>query len=184
MASTKAIRSALKVLSLNFAGEVSTAKTQLWAAALEDVSDEQLEAAIPEVIKTHRGEFIPPVAVVRDAAGANAALAVDADRILRDIGRAGSHNATAGFSGPSAVKVTEEFGTAVGEAYALAGGGSALFAENETTREIARRDFRRALAQESRITRTPEAYRLNPPKTAPALAAPERKALKAGAPDA
>ena len=169
MATRKAIRTALKLLSVNFAGGVSDERTQLWAIALEDVSDEQLARAVPEVIRTHRGEFIPPIAVIRDAAGANLEGAVDAEGLLRQIAATGSHSATAGFCGPSAQRVVQGFGAAIGEAYAMAGGGSCLFANEETTRAIASRDFRKALGAVGRVHRIPDQYRIGPVRAQRAL---------------
>ena len=145
MASRKAVRAALKLLALNFAGDVTPERTQLWAAALEDVSDEQLARAVPEVIRTHRGEFIPPVAIVRDAAGANDAPPADTAAVIRRIDRLGAYGPQSGWQAPSVETVGAEMGGEAAEAYAAVGGGSRLLSDNPTTREIAERDFAKEL---------------------------------------
>lgn len=143
MASADAVTKALSVLAVNFAGDVTAEKVKLWVAALDDVSDADLARGVASVVKTHRGEFLPPVAVIR--AAARPAGSLDSERVLVLLDKAGSYNPATGWTPPRVELVRDRFGDAVAEAYGMAGGGSRLFASNPTTREIAARDFAEAL---------------------------------------
>lgn len=138
----------MRVFSRNFAGEVTKEKCALYHAALKDVEDAQLEEAAVRVIKEHRGEFIPTVAVVRDAAGANTrGVAIDLDRMLAAISALGEYHVDSGrYRYPSPGRVEAALGPAVAEAYGEAG-SALLFASSDVTREIAQRDFLRALTR-------------------------------------
>lgn len=141
----------MKILARNFAGEVTAEKCGLYHAALADVSDEQLDAAVVRIIKTHRGEFVPPVAVVRDAAGANQAPAIEVSVLTQRIRELGLYYADIGrWYAPSAERVGAALGASVARAYGVAGAGL-LFSDSDTTREIAERDFGRALAYEVQV---------------------------------
>lgn len=148
MASTKAVYASLKMLSHNFAGTVTDEKVELWEAALESVSDEALLRAVPKAIATHKGDFIPPVAVIREAAGANATPVIDYERIQRQIGALGSYNPNCGWMYPGVENVREALGDAVASAYAACG-AKRLFADDEIGRSIAEREFRRELEVQS-----------------------------------
>ncbi len=147
MASELAIEKVMRILSRNFAGDVSVEKCKLYHAALHDVDDEQLERGVVRVIKEHRGEFIPPVAVIRDACGANARPALDVESLLTKIGRHGSQGHTRWFP-PRAETIAPHFPASVVRAYAEVG-STVLFSDNPLTREIAYRDFARALRSAS-----------------------------------
>src|SRR5689334_22121732 len=67
MASRGAVTAALKLLSRAFSGDVDPARAETYAAALEDLSDDELARATTIVIKTYLGAFIPPPAVIIDA---------------------------------------------------------------------------------------------------------------------
>lgn len=145
MASRQAVSTALKLLSRAFAGVVDATRVEVYGAALEDLTDEQIATATALVIRTHTGEFIPPPAVLRKAI-APATPAVDASAILRQIEKLAIYNANSGMIYPPVVVVRQELGEAIGYAYAAAG-GPLLFAEDETGRSIAQRDFQRALRE-------------------------------------
>ena len=142
MASRKQVTDSLMVLAANFSGAVTAEKVKLWVIALGDVSDADLCRAVAHVVKTYQREFLPPVAVIRAAAAAGG---TDAEALLCRIDLAGSYNPQTGWTPPRLEAVRQQFGDAVAEAYGLAGGGSRLFASNETTRDIAARDFAEAL---------------------------------------
>ena len=146
MATRQAVLATLTMLAREYAGTVTEEKADLWLAALEDVSDVALAAAVATVIKTHTGGFIPPVAVIREAAGANALPAIDAGRLLREIDRLGEHNPATGWQSPSVEVVRQIKGDAVADAYAAAGGPERLFEGGATTREIAAREFAQEMA--------------------------------------
>ena len=151
MATRKAVMATLTMLAREYAGTVTEEKADLWLAALEDVSDRVLALAVAKVIRTHTGGFIPPVALLREAAGANALPVIDAERILRDIDRLGSHNPATGWQSPRVERVREVMGASVAAAYAEAGGPSRLFADSATTRDIAAREFAASLTAEVQI---------------------------------
>lgn len=145
MASNKAVGQALAILATNFSGQVTSEKVKLWIGALKDVEDEALNNAVGHVIRTHTGDFLPSVAVIREAAGANHQEPVDIERTIRLIERMGSYNPVTGWSPPRVGDVKEHIGGAIAEAYAWV--GSRLFSPNTTTREIAERDFAKALTE-------------------------------------
>ncbi len=145
MATSKAVLSALKMLSRAFAGVVDPERVELYRVALDDLSDEQLAAATVIVIRTHTGEFIPPPAVLRKAV-APAPVAIDVAGIVRQIEKLAAYTPGAGMQYPAVRTVREELGESVGYAYAAAG-GARLFAEDATTRSIAAREFQRAMTE-------------------------------------
>jgi len=147
MASRRAVSAALKMLALTFAGDVSGERVDLYAAALEDVTDGALAAATLQLVKTHKGEWIPVPAVIREAAGVDALPDIDA--LIRRIDRLGEPNPGYGWLSPDVETVRMAMGDAVADAYADVG-AERLFADQATTRDIARHDFRRALALAAR----------------------------------
>lgn len=144
MASRKAALAALTLLSRAFAGEVSGEKADVYAAAVEDLTDEQLMTATARVIKTRTDDFLPPPAVILEAAGANVEPVLDAERILREIEAAGTYTPS-GWSNLRERQVRERFGDVIADAYSEAGCGTRLFSSNETTRDIAFREFQLGL---------------------------------------
>ena len=149
MATARGGEAALKLLATNFAGEVTVEKVKVWGAALGDVTDEQLGAAIPHIIKTHTGDFIPPVGVIREACGANDHAPIDTAAVIRRIDQLGEYSAHVGWCAPRVERVRAELGDAVADAYGAVGGGSRLFCDDETGRTIAERDFMLALRSET-----------------------------------
>lgn len=138
----------MRVFSRNFAGDVTKEKCRLYHAALHDVDDEQLDGAVAHLIKEHRGEFIPTVAVVRDAIGANhRGGAIDAEATLRLISGLGEYHVDSGrWRYPTRARILLALGEGIADAFGEAGGAALLFSGNDLTREIATRDFVRGLA--------------------------------------
>lgn len=153
MATLEGTAAALKVLGRAFAGVVDKAKVDVYFAALEDLSDADLMHAVTVVVKTHTGEFIPPPAVLRKAV-APAAPVVDSAGLIRQIERLSHYSPAAGMSYPPVQVVYDRLGAQTAYAYAAAG-GPRLFSENETTRDIAAREFAKACVEAS--TRPAEA---------------------------
>lgn len=172
MASTKAVYASLKMLAHNFAGDVTREKAELWDAALRDVPDEALAVAIPKVIATHTGSFLPPVAVVRDAAGVNSQPVLDFEVALTRISDLGYHNPNRGWIYPRVQEVRSKLGDLIGDAYALAG-GQRIFADDEVSRSIAQREFRQELNRQAQ-SRGLLALPPGPPQLSPSDAAQER----------
>lgn len=145
MASKKAVSAALAVLSRAFAGEVGREKLVVYHDSLADVGDAELAAAAMAVVRTYAGPFIPPPAVLRDAAGANAP-AVDVERVAAEVARLGVYNPN-GWCLPSIRVVRERMGEAIAAAVADVG-ISRVCSSSELTRSIALQEFRRALHTE------------------------------------
>lgn len=148
MASRLAVTAALKMFSLTFAGDVTAERITLYVAALDDVTDHQLERATVELVKCHRGEWIPTPATIRAAAlPPRWEPAIDTEELLRHIDRLGTYLPAAGWQSPRVERVRAVMGDVIASAYADAGGPSRCFADDETTRRIALRDFQLALRQ-------------------------------------
>jgi hypothetical protein len=145
MASRRAVVAALKMFSLTFAGDVSDERIDLYAAALEDVTDNALKAATTQLVKTHRGEWIPVPAVIREAAGANAKPRVDVAGILKQLHALVDYNPVSGHSAPRVETVRRRISDGVADAYGAIGGGDRLLMSDGTTRAIAERDFAKEL---------------------------------------
>ena len=145
MASVDAVTVALKSLGRAFAGTVDAERIALYYAALDDIEDADLLRATAALIKTHTGEFIPPPSHIRRAAGANRPVAVDVAAVTRAIEKLGIYNPNVGMIYPDIGAVRERLGDAIAYAYASAG-GTRLFADNDTTRDIATREFANAIA--------------------------------------
>ena len=173
MATRRAVMTALKMFALTFAGDVSDERIDLYFAALDDVSDDALAAATLQLVRTHRGEWIPTPATIRDAAGANTLPVIDAGRLLREIDRLGEYSPGTGWESPSVDVVREKRGDLIADAYAAAGGPERLFEGGATTREIAAREFAQEMAAQ---VKAHGAAALLPP------AAPAVPRLAAGAP--
>jgi hypothetical protein len=145
MASSEAVLSALKMLSRAFAGVVDAERVELYRVALGDLTDEEIVTATTLVIRNHTGEFIPPPAVLRKAV-APAPVVVDAHALIRQIEKLATYSPAAGMICPPTSVVREQLGDATAYAYAAAG-GARLFSENETGRDIAAREFQRAMTE-------------------------------------
>lgn len=154
MANTKAVTTALRMLGRVFAGDITTEKTEMYVAALEDLSDEQIAASVAILVRTHEGQFLPVPAQIRAAVNADAKPAINVERLIRQIDKTGSYNPNSGWCPARVEIVRERFGDAVADAYGQVGGGARLFSSDETGRIIAARDFENALraAVESGVT--------------------------------
>ena len=148
MASTRGVVASLKILGRAFAGTIDDARVEVYAAALEDLSDEQLATATARVVKTHTGEYIPPPAIIRRAAGADQPAVLDVASAVRRIEQLAIYNPAVGMIYPSVRVVREQLGDAVAYAYAAAGGR--LFSDDTTGQAIARREFQKAFEQAAR----------------------------------
>jgi hypothetical protein len=135
----------MKVLVGGYAGAVDEGTIGFWCAVLNPLTDEQVLAATTIVGRTWINPFLPPPAVLFQAV-APAQPVVDSEAIVRQISKLGAHHPNAGWIYPSIAVVQEKLGEAIGYAYTAAG-GPRLFAENETTRDIAKRDFQKALLE-------------------------------------
>ena len=146
MASKRYVAACLTYLSRTFAGKVDPEKAQAYSLALEDVTDAEIEDATKRLLSTHTGEFVPTPAVIRAAVPRLRAPSLNVARIERAIGSLGSHNPYSGWADPSVEVVRERLGDAIASAYATVGAGC-LFADDAKTRDIARRDFVKAMEE-------------------------------------
>jgi hypothetical protein len=146
MATKRAVAVALALLNEAFSGNVTDARVDVYTAALDDLSDDDIARATALVIRSHTGEFIPPPAVIRAALGAAKPLApaVDAEHALDVIAKDGVYRPGAWMIYPSVDAVRAQHGDAIAYAYAAGGGAPRVFSDNETTRSIARREFQLA----------------------------------------
>lgn len=145
MASSACVTKCLAILSeAKPDREITPNTVAVYAMALDDVEDRDLERAVARCLKTCR--FFPTPAELRDAIGANEAPFVDAEPILDRIRGMSSYLPTCGEIYPRVEAVRTALGEAIGQAYGMAGGGSRLFSSNDTTRSIAHREFAEELA--------------------------------------
>jgi hypothetical protein len=145
MATRLAIARALATLSRAFAGNMDEARIDVYVAALEDVTDAQIEKAVAVVVREEKGAFIPTPAVLRRAI-APAPIVIDSTRLIREIEKLSTYNPNAGMIAPSVDEVREKLGEALAYSYAAAG-GPRLFSENPTGRDIASRAFEAAMVE-------------------------------------
>ena len=146
MASNERVGWALSVLKhLPSKNPVTAETTAFYALGLRDLADDDLTRAVG--IAASRCTFLPTPAELRDLAGANRAEVVDAEAVLTAIAVMATYLPTTGTTYPRVEAVRERLGDGVANAYGAAGGGR-IFAGSEVTRDIARREFEKALAEE------------------------------------
>lgn len=147
MASTQAIAKALIAMQGIQVREITTVMTESFVFALRNVSDSDVERGVGRAIETLR--FFPSPGEFREVCGANSAPPIDIDLLCRSIQACGEYHANIGWVDPPVRVVIERFGEAIGAAYAVAG-ASRIFSDNDTSRDIARREFQAELSQHPR----------------------------------
>lgn len=151
MASPRAVATSLKMFSRAFAGTIDKARAEVYFAALDDVSDEQLGAATVRLIKTHKSEFIPTPAAIRRAAGiVDQAAVVDVDSVVRQIEKLAIYSPNVGMIYPPVPAVRAALGETVAYAYAAAGGPRMFRDGDDVGENIARREFQKVLEEATR----------------------------------
>lgn len=139
MATRPTVTKALGMFVLaGLGGDVSAERITVYTAALDDVTDEQLVAATARLLKSHQGGFIPTPAVIRSVALPPVTL--DVPRLLQEIADLAGYCPN-GNHGPRVETVRRAKGDGVADAYAAVGGGTRIYADDATTRDIARREF-------------------------------------------
>lgn len=150
MASKLAVAKAMAVLGATFPRDVTPELVAIYAAAVQDLADQDLDRAVQRAVATCR--FFPVPAELREFAGANRPPVVEVDAILDQIrGMCGYLPAT-GTIPPRIDEVRQRLGDAIARAYAACGGGTRLLLGNETTAAIALREFTQELQAEVRAT--------------------------------
>ena len=153
MATRDAVAAMFKVLSRAFAGTVDAPRFELYYVALDDIDDGALECATVFLVKTWTGAFIPPPAVIRNAA-MPAPAAVDVSAVIRQIEKLSIYNPNTGMIRPPVATVRDRLGEVVAYAYA-ASGGDRLFADDDVTRSIAVREFQTEITAAVRAGKGP-----------------------------
>lgn len=148
MASNERVGWALSVLKhLPSKQPISAETVAFYALGLDDVTDQALTVAVRRAAA--ECTFLPTPAELRALAGLNR-VALDIEPVLDRISALASYLPTTGTTYPRVEAVRQHFGDGVAEAYSLAG-GARVFSPNETTREIARREFAAALRDVVRV---------------------------------
>ncbi len=169
MASRVVVAKAMAILGATFPRDVTPELVSIYAGALQDLDDAALERAVAKAVATCR--FFPVPAELRELAGANRPVAVDPQPYLERIRGMAGYLPTVGETYPAVEDVRQQLGAGIAEAYALAG-ARRLFVGNETGRDIALREFTKALEDVARDV-GPEAIALPPVVVHKALPAPE-----------
>lgn len=153
MATPKAIATGLSLMHEAFPTRDVTEKTNaVWALLFADVPDAPFVSACTALAVEHGRTFFPTPGEVMALAAP--APRVDIDGILASIHDLGEYG-PAGWRYPGIQSIREAMGDSVADAYAEAGGGR-CFANADAnglsvTRDIARREFEKALASASKL---------------------------------
>lgn len=168
MASTEAVSRAVRALAECFPHrEITTDTVPVYAIALQDMTDADLDRAVKRALRTLK--FFPAPAELRDLVGANAAPEINVEAILERIRGLFTYLPNSGDQAPRVETVRRELGDAIAAAYGALGGGERLFSANETTRSIARREFADELRQFAKIDPTCLALPPIPVRALPAV---------------
>jgi hypothetical protein len=168
MANTAAVATALAYLhELYPSRPITDATLAAFTEALACLSDTQVIDAAKRVGSERGRTFFPSAGEILGAVPpAPAPPTPDADSILQQIDGMGQYNPNAGWVRPSVERIRDRFGDDLAAAYA-AEGPHRLYADNDTTRDIARAAFSKAITAAHH-----EAIRLGLP--------PAHKALSSG----
>lgn len=141
----------------------------------KSLSTDGFREAAERVFAEYDGFGFPPPAAF--LARAHGTPVFDVDALVRRIASASTYHPEQGDVAPLVATVREELGDVVADAYATVG-SRALFATDETTRNIARRDFGKLLREYAampatdrrRLVASPPEARALAPRNAPAEA--------------
>lgn len=148
MATREAVVKTLAVFGSLFPRDISPELVSIYHAALEDVGDDGLRAAMAQCVRT--AKFFPTPAEIRDAVGANNRSALpDVSGICERIRGLCSYHPQAGDTLPSVERVRQVLGDAIADAYGYVGPArleGVIFRGSGTGVDIARREFADLLA--------------------------------------
>lgn len=139
MATKLCVAKTMAVLGATFPRDITPELVAIYADALHELTDAELEQALRRAVGTCR--FFPVPAELLELAGTRRAAAVDIEAVLERIRGLFSYLPTRGDTPPSVGRVRDALGDGIAQAYGSVGGGDRLYSGNETTRSIARRDF-------------------------------------------
>ncbi len=143
MASREAIARGIALLHECFPSRPITDETgNAFALVFADTSDREFLTACANLAKQPGRVFFPTTGELQAALKPRAPI--DLDRLCDAISSLGEYNPNVGWIYPRTQTVIDRFGAAIGAAYAHAG-CARIFSDNETSRDIARREFAGAL---------------------------------------
>jgi hypothetical protein len=146
MATDRAIATALAYLHEAFpTRELTASTTATWADIFESVDDTTMIDAVKRCARTAGRAFFPTAGEVLAYCERERDV-LDASAVLRQIERLGTYNPHVGMLPPPVIVVRDTLGDAAAGAYAAAG-RERCFADDETTRHIAQRDFDKHFAR-------------------------------------
>jgi hypothetical protein len=155
MASAEAIGTVLALLHEYYPNRPLSPNTlAAWRLAFVDIPDADLSAAVMLVAKQPGRTFFPTPGEIF-AVLTEKIAPPPTEELLRSIQQLGFYTPQHGWINPRVDAVRECFGDAIASAYGYVGPGR-LYSDNDTTREIARRDFGLALLD---AMDTPAAWR-------------------------
>jgi hypothetical protein len=144
MATKAAIATVLAYLhELYPSREVSAVTADAWAHTFALWTDEDLARCAHQAAATPGRRFFPTPGEIAEFR-AEPTPVINAPAILRQIEKLSAYSPQAGMIPPPVVTVRERFGNAAADAYAAAG-VHRCFANDDTTRSIAEREFQKAL---------------------------------------
>jgi hypothetical protein len=175
MASNNTITDVLALLhELYPTREIGANTAPAWAMAFAEWDDATLQSCVRQAATTPGRAFFPTPGEIAAFKPTGTPLAFDVEKVLRQIDALGTYSPMAGRipTYPGAVRLA--LGDIVADAYATVG-GERLFSDDETTRNIARRDFVSRLTEYAKIPdiRPLIASPAEPRKIAPRNAKPE-----------
>ena len=148
MASDVVVGWALSVLKhLPSKNPVTAETVAFYALGLEELTDDQVKVATR--LAARDCTFLPSPAELAKLVGAHRVV-FDVEPILDAIRALGSYLPTSGTTHARVERVREALGDGIAEAYSCAG-GARMFSGNETTRDIAQREFAEALRDVVRL---------------------------------
>lgn len=146
MIERNAFGAGMAVLAGNFSRNLDAPMMKVYYQYLSSqLTTEEFEQAIKQCIAEET--FWPPVAVIlrkiRKPEKARS-IAVDGPSVIRQIEKMATYNPSVGMIYPRVDAVRERLGEPVAYAYAAAG-AHRLFSDNEISRDIATREFQKAM---------------------------------------
>ncbi len=123
--------------------DIGSATLDAWALAFGGWEDDELLECARRVAAAPGRVFFPTPGEIAGARTMTPPI-VNTPALLQQIERLSAYSPRAGMVAPPVFTVAEKFGEAVAKAYAAAGAGR-CFANDDTTRHIAAREFQKAL---------------------------------------
>jgi hypothetical protein len=144
MASDKGVSAVLALLhELYPTRDIGSATLDAWALAFAEWTDDELLAAARRAATTPGRTFFPTPGEIAEMRVVESV--VDSGKLLRTIEKMSAYSPQVGMIAPNVQQVRDVHGDAIADAYAAAGGGIRCFANDDTSRSIAAREFHKAM---------------------------------------